>query len=181
MRRDSFKYWAVLLFVIFAPAIIPGGCEDCGDAVACVDDDDCPPTEYCGEFVCTLRCDSQSVGDKTEGAGCRVGEDCNSGVCDDQGAAALCTCVGDGAGGSGGSAGSGGSGGVAGFGGSGGSGNDCGRGVPCDGEDPINSCEATCNDVCGGSANVSEHYCFTNEALEYRCYCMCNTGPCIGG
>jgi hypothetical protein len=79
-----------------------------------------------------------------------------------------------GTGGSGGSAGTGGSA------GSGGSGNECGRGVPCDGEDPNNSCAATCEGVCV-SGNVNQHYCFSNEDLEYRCYCTCSSGECIGG
>jgi hypothetical protein len=79
--------------------------------------------------------------------------------------------------GTGGTPGTGGTGGSA---GSGGSGSECGRGVPCDGEDPNNSCASVCEDVCG-SGNVNQHYCFSNEDLEYRCYCTCNSGECIGG
>ena len=70
-------------------------------------------------------------------------------------------------------------GGTGGSAGSGGSGNECGRGVPCDGEDPNNSCAAVCEGACG-SGNVNQHYCFSNEDLDYRCYCTCNSGACIG-
>ena len=185
MTRDSFKYWALFLFVIFAPAIIPSGCEECGDPVVlCSVDDDCPPTEYCDTVVCTPRCESQTVDDDdgTEGAGCQFDRHCNSEVCNNEGALASCTCVGDGAGGSGGSAGSGGSGGAGGFagsGGSGGSGNECGRDSTCDSQD-INACRPICLDVCGSSENLNVHACFT-EGDEDVCYCMCHNGPCIGG
>ena len=83
-----------------------------------------------------------------------------------------------GTGGTGGSAGSGGSVGSGGSAGSGGSGNECGRNVTCDVQD-TNSCLATCEGICG-IGNVSVHTCFTDGDADV-CYCICDTGECIGG
>jgi hypothetical protein len=158
MTRHPSKCWAAFLFPMLA-LFISGG--NCGLEVP-----------ICSEITSD---------DRTNGSACEFDSNCNSDICDNDGPQPSCTCLPAGTGGSGGmgGGGSGGSGGM-GTGGSGGSGNECGGDVPCDGEDPHNSCAATCEGVCGSVGNINQHTCFSNEDLEYRCYCTCKTGSCIG-
>lgn len=156
------------LFGFIFLTIILSGCPECEGARACTEDGECPPSEYCDEFVCAPRCGSQSVGDGSEGAGCQTDKQCDSDVCDNNASTASCTCVGDGAGGSGGSGGGGGSGGSA-----------CGADTACvPGEAGAATCNDHCeNDVCGKPTNTSVFACLDSGT----CYCMCSTGACSDG